>query len=97
MFFFLPRRTGDRLVLKWWVKALRGCRLFSVSVIERGRKEGEAEQQRGAERHLGRGRVLGTSCLVFIEERCDPPPPPPPPSLLLLLDCLGRWKLRETD
>lgn len=64
-FFFLPRRTGDRLVLKWWMIALRNCRLSSVSVVRLGVGKGDAEEQRGAERHLGKrrpvflGRVFG--------------------------------------
>lgn len=55
-FFFLPRRTGDRLVLKWWMIALRNCRVFSLSVIRK-----KKSRNRRAERCLGSGPVPGMS------------------------------------
>lgn len=54
--FFLPRRSGDRLVLKWWMIALRNCRLFSVSVMGGGRRA----ERSGAAFWEG-GSVPGTS------------------------------------
>lgn len=44
---------------------------------EGGEKRGEAEEQRGAEQHLGRGPVPGTSVWYSLRSVANPPPHPP--------------------